>query len=67
MTTKAAPARPPPRGTGDECSSVRERTEIKEKKKMSSRCNWWESSGGDGGQEIITPLCEARRRGRSEE
>lgn len=33
MTTKAAPAQPPPRGTGDECSSVRERTEIKERKK----------------------------------
>lgn len=34
MTTKAAPARPPPRGTGEECSSVQERTEIKEKKNV---------------------------------
>lgn len=33
LTTKAAPAWPPPRGTRDECWSKGEQTEIKEKKK----------------------------------
>lgn len=33
MTTKAAPARPPPCGAGAKCSSVQERTDIKGEKK----------------------------------
>lgn len=64
MTTKAAPARPP-HGVRTCVHPCKCRRRLK--RKMSSGCNWWESGGGDGGQEIITPLCKASRRGRSEE
>lgn len=64
MTTKAAPARPP---HGIRMCVHPLQVQKKILKKMSSGYNWWESGGGDGGQEIITPLCKASRRGRCEE